>query len=172
MAQTSCLHRRPSGIYVVRLVVPKRLRSAVGKNEIHASTRLRDWETAKLVAHQIQSHWRGHFMTLDIEKLRAENPLLDGAGMIPVVDAGQTIGMQPELLANKLLNDGAHVFTHLHGQSCWRVTPPLGSPSPLSGRLRNERLAERKIHPGLLGFSPLSARKGAHICALPLVHGI
>ncbi|WP_338157368.1 DUF6538 domain-containing protein [Burkholderia multivorans] len=39
MAQTSCLYRRPSGIYVVRLVVPKRLRSAVGKNEIHASTR-------------------------------------------------------------------------------------------------------------------------------------
>ncbi|MCW3670371.1 hypothetical protein K6Y56_31520, partial [Burkholderia cenocepacia] len=84
-------------------------------------------------------------MTLDIEKLRAENPLLDGVGMIPVVDSGQTIGMQPELLANELLNDGAHVFTHLHGQSCWRVTPPLGSPSPLSGRLRNERLAEIKI---------------------------
>lgn len=60
-------------------------------------------------------------MTLDIEKLRAENPLLDGEGMIPIVEAARTIGMQPELLANELLNDGAHVFTHLHGQSCWRV---------------------------------------------------
>lgn len=60
-------------------------------------------------------------MTLDIEKLRAENPLIDGAGMIPVVDAARTIGMPPELLANALLNDDAQVFTHLHGQSCWRV---------------------------------------------------
>ncbi|BEH31525.1 site-specific integrase [Burkholderia pseudomallei] len=121
MAQTSCLYRRPSGIYVVRLVVPKRLRAAVGKNEIHASTRLREWEAAKLIAHRIQSHWRGHFMMLDIEKLRAENPLLDGEGMIPIVEAARTVGMQPESLANELLNDGAHVFTHLHGQSCWRV---------------------------------------------------
>ncbi|WP_244116838.1 hypothetical protein [Burkholderia cepacia] len=60
-------------------------------------------------------------MTLDIEKLRAENPLIDGAGMIPIVEAARTVGMQPESLANELLNDGAHVFTHLHGQSCWRV---------------------------------------------------
>lgn len=60
-------------------------------------------------------------MTLDIEKLRAENPLLDGAGMIPVVDAARTIGMEPGLLANELLNDGAQVFTHLHGQPCWRM---------------------------------------------------
>lgn len=121
MAQTSCLYCRPSGIYVVRLVVPHRLRAAVGKNEIHASTRLRDWKAAKLVAHQIQSYWRGHFMTLDIEKLRAENRLLDGAGMIPVMDAARTIGMEPGLLANELLNDGTQVFTHLHGQPSWRV---------------------------------------------------
>nr|WP_230972129.1 site-specific integrase [Burkholderia vietnamiensis] len=60
-------------------------------------------------------------MTLDIEKLRAENPLLDGAGMIPIVDAARTIGMEPGLLANELLNDAAQVFTHLHGQPCWRV---------------------------------------------------
>ncbi|KVU97206.1 hypothetical protein [Burkholderia ubonensis] len=34
-------------------------------------------------------------MTLDIEKLRAENPLLNGAGMIPIVDAARTIGIEP-----------------------------------------------------------------------------
>ncbi|WP_176159029.1 hypothetical protein [Burkholderia multivorans] len=60
-------------------------------------------------------------MTLDIEKLRAGNPVLDGEGMIPIVEAARTVGMQAESLANELLNDGAHVFTHLHGQSCWRV---------------------------------------------------
>ncbi|WP_157648066.1 DUF6538 domain-containing protein [Burkholderia ubonensis] len=155
MAQTSCLYRRPSGIYVVRLVVPKRLRAAVGKNEIHASTRLRDWEAAKLVAHQIQSHWRGHFMTLDIEKLRAENPLLDGAGMIPVVDAARTIGMQPELLANELLNDGAQVFMHLHGQSCWRVPVLNDLDRDFGGEFiwnEVEAYREQTLHTGLVRF--------------------
>ncbi|HDR8964371.1 TPA: site-specific integrase [Burkholderia vietnamiensis] len=155
MAQTSCLYRRPSGIYVVRLVVPKRLRAAVGKNEIHASTRLRDWEAAKLVAHRIQSHWREHFMTLDIEKLRAENPLLDGAGMIPIVDAARTIGIEPGLLANELLNDGAQVFTHLHGQSCWWVPVLNDLDRDFGGEFiwnEVEASGERTIHTGTVRF--------------------
>ena len=155
MAQTSCLYRRPSGIYVVRLVVPKRLRAAVGKNEIHASTRLRDWEAAKLVAHRIQSHWREHFMTLDIEKLKAENPLLDGAGMIPVVDAARTIGMEPSLLANELLNDGAQVFTHLHGQPCWRVPVLNDLDRDFGGEFiwnEVEAYREQTLHTGTVRF--------------------
>ncbi|ONB84478.1 site-specific integrase [Burkholderia pseudomallei] len=155
MAQTSCLYRRPSGIYVVRLVVPKRLRAAVGKNEIHASTRLRDWEAAKLVGHRIQSHWREHFMTLDIDKLRAENPLLDGAGMIPIVDAARTIGIEPSLLANELLNDGGQVFTHLHGQSCWWVPVLNDLDRDFGGEFiwnEVEASGERTIHTGTLRF--------------------
>lgn len=155
MARTSCLYRRPSGIYVVRLVVPQRLREAVGKNEIHASTRLRDWEAAKLVAHRIQSHWREHFMTLDIEKLRAENPLIEGAGMIPVVEAARTIGLQPELLANELLNDCAQVFTHLHGQPCWRVSVLNDLDRDFGGEFiwnEVEATGERTIHTGAVRF--------------------
>ncbi|MDN7856736.1 site-specific integrase [Burkholderia cepacia] len=155
MAQTSCLYRRPSGIYVVRLVVPHRLRAAVGKTEIHASTRLRDWEAAKLVAHRIQSHWREHFMTLDIEKLRAENPLLDGAGMIPLVDAARIIGIEPGLLANELLNDGAQVFTHLHGQPCWRVPVLNDLDRDFGGEFiwnEVEATGERTIHTGAVRF--------------------
>ncbi|WP_176300719.1 MULTISPECIES: site-specific integrase [Burkholderia cepacia complex] len=155
MTQTSCLYRRPSGIYVVRLVVPHRLRVAVGKTEIHASTRLRDWEAAKLVAHRILSHWREHFMTLDIEKLRAENPLIDGAGMIPVVDAARTIGMPPELLANELLNDGAQVFMHLHGQSCWRVPVLNDLDRDFGGEFiwnEVEAYREQTLHTGLVRF--------------------
>lgn len=62
-------------------------------------------------------------MTLNIGKLRAENPLLDGAGMTPVADVARTIGMEPALLANELFNDGARVFTHLHGRSCRGARP-------------------------------------------------
>lgn len=94
-------------------------------------------------------------MTLDIEKLRAENPLLDGEGMIPIVEAARTIGMQPELLANELLNDGAHVFTHLHGQSCWRVPVLNDLDRDFGGEfIWNEVKAyrEQTLHTGLVRF--------------------
>lgn len=94
-------------------------------------------------------------MTLDIEKLRAENPLLDGAGMIPVVDAARTIGMEPGLLANELLNDGAQVFTHLHGQPCWRVLVLNDLDRDFGGEFiwnEVEATGERTIHTGTVRF--------------------
>ncbi len=94
-------------------------------------------------------------MTLDIEKLRAENPLLDGAGMIPVVDAARTIGMEPGLLANELLNDGAQVFTHLHGQPCWRVAILNDLDRDFGGEFiwnEVETNGERTIHTGTVRF--------------------
>lgn len=94
-------------------------------------------------------------MTLDIEKLRAESPLLDGEGMIPIVEAARTIGMRPELLANELLNDGAHVFTHLHGQSCWRVPVLNDLDRDFGGEFiwnEVEANGERTIHTGTVRF--------------------
>lgn len=94
-------------------------------------------------------------MTLDIEKLRAENPLLDGAGMIPVVDAARTIGLSPELLANELLNDGAQVFTHLHGQPCWRVPVLNDLDRDFGGEFiwnEVEAYRERTLHTGPVRF--------------------
>nr|WP_241321854.1 site-specific integrase [Burkholderia cenocepacia] len=94
-------------------------------------------------------------MTLDIEKLRAENPLIDGAGMIPVVDAARTIGMPPEILANELLNDGAQVFTHLHGQPCWRVPVLNDLDRDFGGEFiwnEVEANGERTIHTGTVRF--------------------
>lgn len=94
-------------------------------------------------------------MTLDIEKLKAQNPLLDGEGMIPIVEAARTIGMQPELLANELINDGAHVFTHLHGQSCWRVPVLNDLDRDFGGEFiwnEVEATGERTIHTGTVRF--------------------
>ena len=50
MSGHSCLYRRPSGVYAVRIVVPKRLLDLVGRGEIHTTTGLRDWNAAKLAA--------------------------------------------------------------------------------------------------------------------------
>lgn len=94
-------------------------------------------------------------MTLDIEKLRAENPLLDGAGMIRIVDAAMTIGMEPGLLANELLNDGAQAFTHLHGHPCWRVPVLNDLDRDFGGEFiwnEVEANGERTIHTGTVRF--------------------
>lgn len=65
MQGMSCLYRRSSGIYAVRLVVPKRLRESIGRTEIHTSTGVRSLAVAKTEALRIQLHWRKHFQAMD-----------------------------------------------------------------------------------------------------------
>lgn len=50
MAQTQYLKRLPSGVYVVRMYVPRQLQPVLGKKELHASTRCRGLPLAKVVA--------------------------------------------------------------------------------------------------------------------------
>lgn len=50
MAQKANLYRRGSGVYVVRMIVPLRLREVVGKGEVHTSTETRDLVVSKGVA--------------------------------------------------------------------------------------------------------------------------
>ncbi|TGN94565.1 site-specific integrase [Burkholderia sp. USMB20] len=121
MQGISCLYRRPSGIYAVRLVVPKRLREFVGRTEIHTSTGVRSLAVAKTEALRIQLHWRTHFQAMDAEKLRNESPLIAGDGMISITAAADAIGISPGALAGELLNDRAQVYTHVQGLRGWAV---------------------------------------------------
>lgn len=121
MSGNPCLYRRPSGIYAVRLVVPKRLRDLVGKGEIHASTGLRDWNTAKLAALKIQLHWRERFMALDVEKLSAGSPLLLGDGVIPILEAARVTGLSIGSLLGEMLNDRTPVYVQARNWSGWGV---------------------------------------------------
>lgn len=111
MPGVSCLYRRASGIYAVRLAVPVRLRQSLGRGEIHVSTGLRDWNAAKLAALKILFHWRERFMALDIEKLATPSPLLHGEGLISVKEAAKTIGLSEDSLLGELLNERAELFT-------------------------------------------------------------
>jgi len=65
VAHPSNVYRRPSGNYVVRLVVPPRHRKAVGKGEIHLSTGSRAADVAKATACRLLAHWREVFLSLD-----------------------------------------------------------------------------------------------------------
>lgn len=83
MAHTPLLNRRPSGIYHVRLSVPKSLRHAVGKSEIHRSTGCRELHLAKIVAGQLLTDWRRllqHYSKMDIRKLAAGSLSIVGDG--------------------------------------------------------------------------------------------
>lgn len=121
MQGVSCLYRRPSGIYAVRLVVPTRLRELVGRREIHTSTGLRDWGAAKLAALKIQLHWRERFMVLNIEKLSAQSPLLLGEGVVPIVEAARAIGLAPGALLTEMLNARVAVYAHVQHWAGWQV---------------------------------------------------
>ncbi|MDR5811196.1 site-specific integrase [Caballeronia sp. LZ019] len=121
MSGISCLYRRPSGIYAVRLVVPKRLRELLGRTEIHTSTGLRSLATAKAAALRIQLHWRERFLAMDTEKLRHESPLLVGEGTIDLAEAAASVGISSAALAGELLSDGTRAFARVQALRCWTV---------------------------------------------------
>lgn len=121
MPGVSCLYRRSSGIYAVRIVVPARLRPSVGRGEIHVSTGLRDWNAAKLAALKIQFQWREKLMTLDVEKLATASPLLHGEGLISVCEAAKAIGLSDSSLLAELRNERAELFTQAQHWEGWFV---------------------------------------------------
>lgn len=121
MSGHSCLYRRPSGVYAVRIVVPKRLRDLVGRGEIHTTTGLRDWNAAKLASLKIQLHWREQLMALDLEKLSAGSPLLLGEGLIPIEEAARAIGLTAGSLLGEMRNGRIPIFVQAQAWQGWRV---------------------------------------------------
>lgn len=121
MSGVSCMYRRPSGIYAVRLVVPARLKSCVGRGEIHVSTGLRDWNAAKLAALKIQFQWREKLMALDVDKLATASPLLHGEGLISICEAAKAIGLSNGSLLAELRNERAELFTQAQHWDGWFV---------------------------------------------------
>lgn len=111
MAPASNLYRRTSGVYVVRLAVPQRLRPALGKREIHVSTGSRVLALAKTVAAGVLGHWREKFLDLerlqlmDVERLVAGSPELSIDSYLPLSEAGMVSGLGEDGLL-RLAADG------------------------------------------------------------------
>ncbi len=121
MPAAPCMYRRPSGVYVVRLAVPQRLRQQVGRSELHVSTGLRDWPIAKIAAARILLELRQRLMNLDIESLAVRSPLLDGRGLLSIPEAARAIGLPESALLNELLNARASIYTHAGNWPGWHV---------------------------------------------------
>ena len=122
------LLRRPSGIYVVRLTVPERLRALVGKRELVATTGSRDLQLAKIVASTMLAQWRRRFFDLDrlaasnipvnqdtIIKIAEGHPLLLTAGCMPLDHASAASGIDASALLRRAMDNHLTVFYRLGG---------------------------------------------------------
>lgn len=111
MAQVSNLYRRSSGIYAVRLVVPQRLRSAVGKGELHLSTQTRILAVAKAVAASLLAHWREKFFLLErlssmnLQQVSTGSPSLVSGGYLRLAEAAAASGFDEDELLREAAQD-------------------------------------------------------------------
>lgn len=124
MSRNFHLKRRPSGIYVVRLVVPERLRIAVGQAEVHRSTGCRDLALAKVVAAEVAANWHGRIADLrkmDLQKLKAGSVRLLGDGHLPLLDAAADLGAEPADLVARLRARGSHFWVRADGWDGWAL---------------------------------------------------
>lgn len=140
------IHRRPSGIYFARLVVPKRLRPLVGQSELIASTGVRDLALARIVAGQIIVGWRERLLELDglkdsagvdLQKLTLGAPELLAERHLPLIRASAVSGMPEDLLLREAAEGRIHLYIRLAGLPGYRIpvdalerdSAPDGSPS-------------------------------------------
>lgn len=118
------LNRRSSGVYFVRLCVPRRLQKAVGKLEIHRSTGCRDPRSARIVAADLVAEWHRAIANadlMDISAIAAGSLQLLGDGYLPLVDAALALGTTPSLLADRLIARRAPFFVHADGWLGWQI---------------------------------------------------
>ena len=124
MTQLQHLKRRPSGIYIVRLVVPQRLRAALGCREVQRSTGCTDLALARVVAAQIIAHWQATITGLrnmDVDKIITGSVDLIGEGKVDLLRAAAALGAQPEDLVSRLAVRHAPFFVEADGWDGWAL---------------------------------------------------
>lgn len=130
------LYRRPSGIWVARLVVPGRARCLVGRREFVQSTGTQDLTVAKLVASVLLSRWRRYLY--DVERLARRAPMdnqhesilrivdvspaLQGDGHMPLELAALESGLSVEHLLREASAGRLNLFSRLSGTAGYLVT--------------------------------------------------
>ena len=80
---------RRGGVWYARLVIPARMRCALGKTEFVASTGARDAWLARVVASELLASWRRRLLDIsrmldagmDVERIAAGHPMLSEGSM-------------------------------------------------------------------------------------------
>lgn len=118
------LYRRKSGVYVVRICVPLRLRQRIGRREIHVSTKSREASEAKALAFAILAAWQQWVVELkkmDVIKIAEGSPLLSGDGYIRIEDVEVQFGFGRQALINELLDSKTQIFCRADGWRCIKI---------------------------------------------------
>lgn len=138
MSQTSYLYRRPSGIYVVRISVPARLKLQLSRSEIHVSTRCTDLRAAKALAFEVLRAWHLRFEELrrmDMVSLSDAGGVLEGDGLISLGSAASLFGMPASLILRDIVQAGGRVYGDLTGVVGWHVPEPWHVERNYDGKL-------------------------------------
>lgn len=126
--RATCLYRRPSGVYAVRLVVPRRHREAIGRTELHFSTKTTDAALAKAVASGLLAHWRLKFLRLDrmgkmdLERVLVGSPLLTAGGRLSLERAAEVSGFDRADLLQQAAQGGLMLYASL--RAVWGHVAP------------------------------------------------
>ncbi|MBC7436735.1 MAG: hypothetical protein H7332_11775 [Bdellovibrionales bacterium] len=111
------LFRRQSGIYFCRLVVPARHRAIVGRIELLSSTGVRDLAIAKIVGAELVAQWRRHFLDIEsltnpmnVIQLKIGSPTLLGAGYLPLQQASEASGLDPDELLRHATQNRIRIY--------------------------------------------------------------
>lgn len=119
------LYRRDSGIYWVRLYVPRHLQVAAGKREVHRSTGCRDQRLAKIVAAELVRHWHqsvSALKSMDLSKIQAGSLDLVGDGHLTIDEAATGFGTTALDLYQRFLSGGRYgVFVLAKAWDGWLV---------------------------------------------------
>lgn len=111
------LQRRPSGVWVARLVVPARLRALVGRVEFIESTGTNDLGVAKVLAGETLTRWRRLLLQLDpmanheeVLRLVEGHPVLRTGGHLSLKQAAVHAGIDPGVLLRRAASRQVSLF--------------------------------------------------------------
>ncbi|WP_152668666.1 site-specific integrase [Comamonas sp. E6] len=118
------IYRRPSGIYAVRMYVPKRLQSIVGKTELHFSTGSRKPVVSKIIAADIRARWHRTLHQLsfmDSEKIKEALPELLSTGYIKLPELASLLGSDITEISRMMCDRNYPFYIHSERLEGWII---------------------------------------------------
>jgi len=122
------VYRRPSGIYVFRLIVPPARRHWFGRSEVHIST----GERNRLAGTSVALRWR-----MDWDRIMSDQAMIDdsvsaapwttlvGEGVVPLGDVAKVLRLDVGAIAWELGNAGAKFYAYADGWPAVQISAPL-----------------------------------------------
>lgn len=171
---------RRGGTWYARLVIPRDLRSKLGKTEFVASTRCHEQVMAKLVASNLLAGWRRRIadlngiltQSMELERLVAGHPALTTAGYLALADAAGVSGIDVTSLL-RAVEDGQLALFYRHPKGIAGFMLPKAELEELRGPSETEiivpsaaQMPSSAAHK--IAYEPLGVRGAATFARLAM----